>query len=29
MVGGALAIHSEVGKGTQVEARLPMVSATG
>ena len=28
MVGGALAIHSEVGKGTQVEARLPMVSAT-
>ena len=29
MVGGALAIHSEVGKGTQLEARLPMVSATG
>jgi signal transduction histidine kinase len=29
MVGGALAIHSKVGKGTQVEARLPMVSATG
>ena len=29
MVGGALAIHSEVGKGTQVKARLPMVSATG
>jgi signal transduction histidine kinase len=28
MVGGALAIHSEVGKGTQLEARLPMVSAT-
>jgi signal transduction histidine kinase len=28
MVGGALAIHSEVGKGTQLEARLPMVSVT-
>ena len=28
MVGGALAIHSEVGKGTQLEARLPLVSVT-
>jgi signal transduction histidine kinase len=28
MVGGAFAIQSEVGKGTQVAARLPMVSAT-
>jgi len=25
MVGGAFVIHSEIGKGTQVEARLPMV----
>ena len=26
MVGGAFVIHSEIGKGTQVEARLPMMS---
>ena len=25
MIGGAFVIHSEIGKGTQVEARLPMV----
>jgi len=25
MIGGAFLIHSEIGKGTQVEARLPMV----
>ena len=26
MVGGAFVIHSEIGKGTEVEARLPMMS---
>ena len=26
MVGGAFAIHSRIGKGTEVEARLPMMS---
>ena len=26
MVGGAFVIHSEIGKGTQVEARLPIMS---
>jgi signal transduction histidine kinase len=26
MIGGAFVIHSEIGKGTQVEARLPMMS---
>ena len=25
MIGGGFLIHSEIGKGTQVEARLPMV----
>jgi signal transduction histidine kinase len=26
MVGGDFVIHSEIGKGTEVEARLPMMS---
>jgi NarL family two-component system sensor histidine kinase LiaS len=26
MIGGEFLIHSEIGRGTQVEARLPMVS---
>jgi hypothetical protein len=25
MIGGGFLIHSEIGKGTQVEARLPIV----